>query len=864
MREHLAPFQRVAPQHVSGTNPRTQDHSLPVTNLPHQLTSFVGRESEIAEVQRLLSTTRLLTLTGPGGVGKTRLALQVAEPLLRQFAEGVWLVDLAAVAEPAQVTQTLAHTLGIRTESRRPAFASLCKALKDRRLLILLDNCEHLVGACAEIASALLRSCPHVTVLVTSREALGVGGELLWRVPSLSMPPLARDQHAPQLLAEDAAQVGACEAVQLFLQRARAVRPEIELTPQNAPVLAQICQRLDGIPLAIELAAARTQVLSVEQIAARLDDRFRLLTWGSRTALPRQQTLSATLTWSHELLSEPERALFRRASVFAGSWTLEAAEEVCAGADLAQEEMLDHLTQLVNKSLAFVEIHESQARYRFLETMRQYGRERLEEAGETPRIHTRHLEYMLALTRVAENQLLGAEQVAWVRRLERESANLRAAFDWALMSGANPQALELAARLFPCWLVRGQEAEGIEWLEEALNLTKPLEVAAAQADVRAEALWACGSLATRHGDHSHARRRLDESLALWRALGNEQGVARAQCELGWLALNQLDLPTVLTCLEEAIPVLEGAEDRWELAVATSALGLVAFEQGDFALARASMERDLAQARALGASWQLGRALTHLGELTRYEGEFAEAERHNAGALQCFEAVGNLNQAALQLGNLSAVVRAQGNLRRAFELGLQQVQWHQRFLGSKLYLYHGLVNLGGALVALGETERAARLFGAAERFGEQHHLQLQRNNLVQYQRDLPHFWSQGDRVRLEAAWADGRQLSPEMAVALAEALALPEEAPRPAQSSATVSHSDLDSATLESAPCPSGLTLREVEVLRLLAQGLTNKQIAEQLVLSPKTVSSHLASIFRKADVSTRAAATRFAFEQRLL
>jgi non-specific serine/threonine protein kinase len=823
------------------------------------LTSFVGREHEIAEVQRLLSTSRLLTLTGPGGAGKTRLALQVAEPLLPRFAAGVWIVDLAAVAEPALVPQALAHTLGIRTESRRSVLASLCEALKGRHLLIVLDNCEHLVAASAELVAALLRSCPHVTILVTSREALGVGGELLWRVPSLSMPPLAGDPQAPLPVAEDTTQVGACEAVELFLQRARAVRPEFDLTPQNVSVVAQICQRLDGIPLAIELAAARVQVLSVEQIAARLDDRFRLLTGGSRTALPRHQTLSATVAWSHELLSEPERALFRRASVFAGSWTLEAAEEVCSGSGLAREEVLDHLAQLVNKSLAFVEIHESQARYRLLETIRQYGRERLEEAGETPWICARRLEYMLALTSIAEIHLLGAEQVTWVKRMEREFANLRATFDWALISGARLQALELAARLFPFWLVRGQEAEGIAWLDVALEGAEPLDGAAAQAAVRAQALWACGNLASRQSDYSQARRRLEESLALWHALGNVQGVARAQCELGWLALEQLDLPTVHVCLEESLPVLERTGDGWELGITGGVLGLVAFEEGDYALARTRMERDLTQARRLGASWQLGRALLHLGELARFEGKFAEAGRLFEEGLQCFEAVGNQKGVALLLGDLSGVARAQGNVRIALALELQEVQRNQRFLGSKSCLFHGLINLGGMLVDLGESERAARMYGAAERLGELHQLHLQRNERTQYEQELPRFWSQGDSERLQAAWAEGRQLSPEQAVALAEALVLPEEAPQSAQTSATASLS-----ALESAPYPAGLTAREVDVLRLLAQGLTNKQIAEQLVLSPKTVNSHLASIFRKTDVSTRAAATRFAFEQNLL
>ncbi len=854
MPEHLAPLQEAALQRPPGPVSGAPEYAPSATNLPHQLTSFVGRQPELAEVERLLSTTRLLTLTGPGGVGKTRLALQVAHPLLPRFAGGVWLVDLAAVAEPALVPQAVAQTLSLRKEARRPVLASLAEALQDRHLLLVLDNCEHLVGACAELVAALLRACPHVSMLVTSREALGVGGELVWRVPSLSVPPLSQRHQPPSNVPLTVELVGASEAVQLLLERARAVRPDFGLTPQNAPVLAQICQRLDGIPLALELAAARVQVLSVEQIAARLDDRFRLLTGGSRTALPRQQTLAATLAWSHALLSEPERMLFRRASVFAGSWTLEAAEAVCAGEDLAQAEVLDGLAQLVNKSLVFVETHEPEARYRLLETMRQYGRERLEAAGEAPWIRRQHLAYLLALTRVAAGHFLGAEQAAWVQRLEREFANLRAAFDWALESGTGTQALELAAGVFPFWLVHGQEAEGIEWLEAALGSTEPLEPTVA----RAQALWACGSLASRQGDYPQARRRLEASLAVFRALGHAPGVARAQGQLGWLAVQQLDPSTAQAWLETGLPVLEQTGDPWELPIASFALGLLAFEQGDYALARARMERDLAQARALGAPWQLGRALTHLGELTRFEGDITQAERLYAEALRCFEAVGNPNQIAMTLGNLGGVVRAQGDLRRALALGLEEVQRFQRFLGSKEYLYHGLVDLGGVLVALGEPERAARLFGAAERLSEQHQLRLQPNELAQYERDLPRFWSQGERAHLEAVWAEGRALELSEVLDLVEAVA---RAEAPQETTATMAPGA--AAASAPAPYPALLSAREVEVLRLLAEGLTNKQIAERLVLSPKTVSSHLASIFSKIGVTTRAAATRFAFEHQL-
>lgn len=825
-----------------------QAPARPTTNVPHQLTSFVGREAEITEVERLLPTTRLLTLTGPGGVGKTRLALQVAEQLLPQFAQEVWVVDLVVVSESAQVPQALAQALGIRKEADRSLLATLCEALTHRRLLLVLDNCEHLVAACAEIVVALLHACPHLTLLVTSREALGVGGELVWSVPSLSLPPLSLRRSAPGRSTEEVAQVGASEAVQLFLERARAVRPAFGLTPQNAPALAEVCQRLDGIPLAIELAAARMQVLAVEQLATRLDNRFRLLTGGSRTALPRQQTLEATLAWSHDLLSEKERVLFRRASVFAGSWTLEAAEDVCVGQGIAQAEILDGLAQLVKKSLIFVEAHEPEARYRLLETVRQYGRERLGEAGEAAWIHERHLGYVLSLTRAAESKLPGAEQLIWTQRLGHEYANLRAAFDWALESGAEAQALELAAGLCRFWLVRGQEAEGMEWLEAALRRTERLR----PTEERAQALWACGSLASRQSAYQEARRCLETSLAIFRALGNQQGAAQALCELGMLALYERDFPAARAALEEGIPVLEQAGDTWELPIALGVLSIVAFEQGDYAQARTLMERNVARARRLRNPWHLGVALTRLGELSRFEGDLVQAERCYTEALSLFQQMENINLSAMILGNLSQVALLRGDPRRAAVLELESLHLHFRYQGSKEHIYGGLVGLAGITSSLGHPRVSARLFGAAEALRETYGVVLNHTDQAQYTRDLAALRAALDESTREKAWAEGRQLSPEQAVALVDALQ-PAETPAPASAVAARPAKHL-----------AALSAREVEVLHLLAQGLTNKQVADQLVLSRHTVHRHVANILTKLNLPSRAAAAAYAAQHDLV
>ncbi|HEV7126313.1 MAG TPA: helix-turn-helix domain-containing protein, partial [Ktedonobacterales bacterium] len=380
------------------------DHSTPTvpTNLPLALTSFVGREREIATVRRLLSQTRLLTLTGAGGCGKTRLALEVARTLAHEapqgvvYAEGIWLVELAALSDGTRVVQTVATVLGVRERPGRSLLDSLTAFLGAKHVLLLLDNCEHLLGACAALADALLRVCPRLTVLTTSREALGIGGERPWRVPSLGLP----DPRGGLTLE----QAAACEAVQLFVQRAQVVRMDFTLTGRQVMLAAQACRRLDGIPLALELAAARLAVLSLDQLATRLDDRFRLLTGGSRTALPRQQTLRATLDWSYDLLGEPERLLLQRLSVFAGGWTLEAAEAICAG------EVLDLLAGLVAKSLVLLEEGATDARYRMLETVRQYARERLVAAGKAPRLQDRHLDWCQALAGQAAQHIGGAER----------------------------------------------------------------------------------------------------------------------------------------------------------------------------------------------------------------------------------------------------------------------------------------------------------------------------------------------------------------------------------------------------------------------------------------------------------------------
>ncbi len=429
-------------------------------NLPIQLSSFIGRERAIAELKGLLSTTRLLTLTGAGGSGKTRLALQMATNLLADFEHGVWWVELAALTDPTLVPQQVASSLGISEQPGRQLMDTLSDALQPKKLLLVLDNCEHLIAACAQLVETLLRSCADLRILTTSREAFTIPGETIWPVPSLGVPDA---YHLPPREG-----LVKYEAVHLFIERAVSVLPTFRLTQENASALAQVCRRLDGLPLAIELAAARVKVLSVEQIAARLDDSYRLLAGGSRTALPRQQTLQATIDWSHHLLSEKERILFRRLSVFMGGFTLEAAEAVCAGNGIEQDEVLDLLSHLIDKSLVAVAQRSGEARYRLLETIRQYGQDKLQEFGEAANLRRNHCDWYVGLSERAESEILGARQGSWFDRLEVEHDNLRAALGWSLEQKEAETAARMGAAIWRFWLLRGYMSEGRRWLERAL------------------------------------------------------------------------------------------------------------------------------------------------------------------------------------------------------------------------------------------------------------------------------------------------------------------------------------------------------------------------------------------------------------
>jgi predicted ATPase len=577
-----------AVESATRAEPAARAQEPPAHNLPVDLSSFMGREREVVEVKYRITDTRRLTLTGPGGCGKTRLALVVASELVESFEEGAWWVALASLSDPALVPQAVASALRVREAPGRSLTEVLLERLESEDLLLVLDNCEHLIDACAALADALLRACPDLKILATSREALGVAGEVSWPVPSLSLPD---PQYQPPT-----EELGRYEAVKLFVERAKASVPTFELTEANAPAAARVCERLDGIPLAIELAAARTRVLSVEQISKRLDESFELLTTESRTADPRHKALRTTIDWSHELLSDEERILFRRLSVFAGGWTLEAAEEVCAGEGIERDEVLDLLTHLTDKSLVLVSVGEGEeARYRFLETVRHYAREKLEESGEGPEIRRRHAIFFAALGVQAEPGLHSAEEVKWRRRLVVEHANLRAALAWSEEHDSELM-LRLAGPLWRFWWANLTEGRG--WLERALAVGSD----DASTPLRVKALGSASIVASMQGEIGRGAALAREAIALAEQSGDRAGRVWGLSMLSFAQRYRGDHQAAALHAEAAVVEARTLDDDnlppFLRAVAFNRLGHEAYELGDWSRAEAILQEALERWRLL--------------------------------------------------------------------------------------------------------------------------------------------------------------------------------------------------------------------------------------------------------------------------
>jgi predicted ATPase/class 3 adenylate cyclase len=633
-------------------------------NLAQQLNSFVGRSRELADVRRLLATNRLVTLLGMGGIGKSRLSVQLGAEVLDDYPDGVWLVELAPLADAQLVPQAVASVLGVKEEAGGTVLDALLKLARDRTLLIILDNCEHLVHACADLAKRLLQAGPHVKILATSRDALQIAGETVFQLAPLAAPD-PRAQAAAEALAQS-------DAVRLFVDRATAAQPAFRLTPDNARTVAAICHQLDGIPLALELAAARTRALSVEAIAARLDERFKLLVTDDRTVLPRQRTLRALIDWSYDLLALPERTLFERLSVFAGGWTLEAAEAVGAGGQIEAADVLDLLARLVEKSLVIADINGD--RYRMLETVRQYALERLRKAGDEEMARTRHLEHYLALAERALSELAGPRQGQWLARLDSERDNLLAAIAWSAQADDRASCgVRLVYALRPYWLNRGLLMLGCQVAVDVLAWPS-----LQQRDIqRCRALFGAGQLCFFSGRDREARTHLTDSLDIARTLGRRDMIARVLQPLGMACLSENDLDTARNHLEEALAL--------------------AREQGD--------PRELAG------------ALNSVAMLRRMEGALAEAESMYRRTVEAARAIGDQESIAIGLLNLAMVRVLSGrndeavpDLLEADAIGTQ--------IGSQPVGRSFLEVCAGLAAARGDFERAALYFGSAEMQREQ--------------------------------------------------------------------------------------------------------------------------------------------------
>ena len=773
------------------------------TNVPLPMTNFVGREREIAEVKQLLGgadltglqnlsglPTRLLTLTGAGGCGKTRLALQIATDLARQddpagrlYPNGIWWVDLAALNDPALVTQAVATVFDLSESPGMSLLAVLTNYLRAKNCLLLLDNCEHLLGACAHLIGTLLSACPKLHIVATSRAVLNISGETVWRVPSLASPPLDAERLPPL------AQLRQYDAIQLFVERATAVAANWQLVENAAPA-AQVCARLDGIPLAIELAAARLKVLSTQEIAARLDDRFNLLTGGSRTELPRHQTLRATMDWSYDLLSDAERSLLRRLSVFAGGFSLQAVETVCAhfqfaiadlrlnhstatlaphasagvenqnqvlrqaeGSKIENRTMLDLLTSLIDRSLVVVEQKGNDTRYRLLETVRQYAREKFAQAeqNESEIFARRHRDWFLQLAEQAEPHILAREQLEWCERLERDLENFRAALTWSLAQTDRADAdksLRLARALAWFWVNRGYWNEAKTWFERSLE--NPIIVYA-----RTGVLVGLGALELFMGNPAKSAELFEESFALYRQFGDKEGIAFAASTVAGFA--PCDPVRASALFEEAHALAQELNEEFLSAKVYIGHGMLLHRQGDLARAAALYASALDHARRSGNRFFIGNALRYWGDVALTQGDYDHAATLFAESLEVRRELGNKNDMAVDLCSLGTIALRRQNCRRA-ETFYAQALALRREMGNTRGILECLRAFGQVAATEQHYEHAARLLGAVTPLWEM--MEERDRHLLEDEVNAGRVYL-GDAA-FETAWAEGCAMSLEQA------------------------------------------------------------------------------------------------------
>ncbi|WP_225993119.1 ATP-binding protein [Actinomadura rudentiformis] len=744
----------------------------------------MGRRHEVAEVRRMLSTSRTVTLMGVGGVGKTRLAIRVATIMERSFADGVWLVQLADLEKPELLVPTVLESMEIRDHSNRPPMDVLIEHLAGRQALLVLDNCEHLLHECAVLAETLLRATPDLRILATSRHVLGIAGEQTFPVPTLPVPDSGSHGAA------------ASDAVQLFTERAQAVLPEFELTEDNREAVELICRRLDGLPLGIELAAVRLRVLSVWQLLDRLDDRFRLLTTGSRAVLPRHQTLRALIDWSHALCTEQERLLWARASVFSGGLDLEAAEAVCAGDGIAREDVVDLVIGLVEKSILTREEHPATVRYRLLETIRQYGRERLADSGQSEELVRRHRDYYRRLAAEARRRLFGPDQVGWLARLQLEHANLRTALANCFARPEDaPVGAGMAADLLYHWITSYYLVEGRRWLDRALATCTE------RGEVRARALWADSWLAIIQAEPAKAGEMLEESKAIGEELELESVLGYVAVFSGMIAMYAQEPEKAIALYEEAVARHRSTGDPVGLALALIRLSLAHSFLGDSARAIAVGEEGIAVCEAHGEGWHKAYAQMALGIEIWRQGDVRRATEMEQESLRFNRSLDDPLGIGVNLEVLAWIAATEEQYPRAARLlGIVETAW--KAIGAPLSGYGHLVHFHDECEA-----RTREALGPAA-----------------FDEDLQ--------------WGAGLPYDDALAYALEE---------RTAAAAAT-----RPGAGSRPGAAPSPLTPRETEIAGLVARGMSNKEIAAAAVIAQRTVEGHIEHIMNKLGFRSRA------------
>ncbi|MCG8349865.1 MAG: tetratricopeptide repeat protein [Chloroflexales bacterium] len=948
-----------SPEHLLQIIPPDQSHAFPAlktlahyaTNLPAQLPPLIGRDKELAAVSSLLSqsSVRLVTLTGVGGVGKTRLALQVAASLLDHYTDGVWFVDLASLSDPALIPTAIAQTLHLTETGKQSLGGRVIDYLRSKHLLLLLDNFEHLLAAAPFLAD-LVAAAPGVQLLVTSRALLRLSDEHEIVVPPLALPDLAHLESSDNPVRYP--------AMQLFIDRACAAYPTFPVTADTIPLLAEICHRLDGLPLAIELAAARCKLFTPQALLARLSNRLHLLTGGSRDRPARHQTLRHTLDWSYDLLNAAEQTLLARLAVFAGGWTLEASEAVCGDPQriesntfpfLSADQILETLAALVDQSLVHGRAsNPGEPRFVLLETIRDYAHERLASHHEAARLHQRHTTYYLALAEAADLEMQGERQSIWLNRLEQEHDNLRTALQWALDQTDLDIAARLASALWQFWYIRGYMSEGQRWLKTILMHQDSLT-----ATLRAHILLGAGVLAQRQSAYDSAAQLLTASLALWQEHGHDKRSADALYYLGAVAYSQNDYERAYVYFGESLTLYRKIENKIGIACVLKSLGTMAWHQGNYPQAHAYYAESLALSQERGDKMGAAAALNNLGNVALYQGDHTRAREYYDASLELQQELGNkfciaatlqnlgvvaieqgdfanaafmlkesfaLNQAIEHregmiscLANLGSLARLEGDYERAnklleetrdraYELGdkrnaadaiyeLGMVALHQGNLaqaqqqlvkslsirqqtGDRREIIVSLEGLAQLAIAQKIWERAALLCGAAEALRAAIGAPLPPVEHQAYTQLLENLRVQIDAQTLTNTWTRGRNLPLEKIFAILQTQPSFEQnhsTPQPVIETTSKPPAIMPypaslsgSSSPDGTAVPTGLTAREIEILRLVTKGLTNAQIANQLILSRLTVNAHLRSIYRKLDVSTRAAATRLALEQRLI